>query len=347
VTAGGDFPLAGVLLNERRAEAGNVWWKPDLLINVRLKPVLLINVGLKPDLLINVRLKPDLLKINAVTNLAEAEPCSARIAVAIPCFNEAAAIAGVIETYRAVLPQAEIVVFDNNSTDGSGEIARRLGVRVIVVAEQGKGCVVRAAFGALGDFDVVVLTDGDGTYPAESAPLLVGPLVVDAADMAVGARRPVPGTGAMSPVRGIGNLLIRAAFRILIGRGTTDLLSGYRTFNRRFREAVHLRSNGFEIETELVSEAVARRLRVVEIAIPYHPRIAGTQSKLRAFRDGRRILAMILLQSLRLRPYRPVLAWLGLCGLLAVCVNRGFVAVAGFGLMVLWGLLLFDLRARR
>jgi glycosyltransferase involved in cell wall biosynthesis len=282
-----------------------------------------------------------------VTNLVEARASSARIAVAIPCFNEAPAIACVIERYRAAIPTAEIVVFDNNSTDGTGEIARGLGVRVIEVAEQGKGHVVRAAFGMLGDFDIVVLTDGDGTYPAESVPLLVGPLLADAADMAVGARRPVPGTGAMNPVRGFGNLLIRAAFRILIGRGTTDLLSGYRTFNRRFREAVQLRSSGFEIETELVSEAVARRLRVVEIAIPYYARIAGTQSKLHAFRDGRRILVMILFQSLRLRPYRPVLAWLVPCVLLAVCVNRGILAVAAFGLMVLWGLLLFDFRARR
>ena len=122
-----------------------------------------------------------------MTNLAEAETSPARIAVAIPCFNEAAAIASVIEQYRASLPDAELVVFDNNSTDGTGEIARGLGVRVIDVPEQGKGHAVRAAIGALlSDFDVVVLTDGDGTYPAEAAPLLVGPLVVDAADMAVG-----------------------------------------------------------------------------------------------------------------------------------------------------------------
>jgi glycosyltransferase involved in cell wall biosynthesis len=281
-----------------------------------------------------------------VTNLLEAELSSSRIAVAIPCFNEAAAIATVIERYRSVLPEAEVVVFDNNSTDGSGEIARGLGVRVIDVPEQGKGYVVRAAFRALGHVDVVVLTDGDGTYPAEAASLLVGPLLVDAADMAVGARRPAPGTGAMSPVRGIGNLLIRVAFRTLIGRGTTDLLSGYRTFNRRFREAVQLRSTGFEIETELASEAVARRLRVVEIAVPYYTRMSGTQSKLRAFRDGRRILVMILFQSLRLRPVRPVLAWLVPCVLLTVGVNRGFAAIAGFGLLVLWGLYLLDLRAR-
>ncbi len=282
-----------------------------------------------------------------MTNLAVVEPSIARIAVAIPCFNEAAAVASVIERYRAALPSAEIVVFDNNSSDATGEIARGLGARVINVTKQGKGNVVRAAFSALADFEIVVLTDGDGTYPAESAPLLVGPLLIDAADMAVGVRRPVPGAGAMSLIRGLGNLIFRVAFRVLIGRGTTDLLSGYRTFNRRFREMVQLRSTGFEIETELASEAVARRLRVVEVAVAYYPRIAGTESKLRAFRDGRRILMMILFQSLRLRPYRPVLAWLVPCGVLAIGVNRLFAAVALSGLMVLWGLFLLDLRAHR
>ena len=122
-----------------------------------------------------------------MTNSAEAEPTPVRIAVAIPCFNEAPAIAIVIARFQAVLPGAELVVFDNNSTDGTGEIARGLGVRVIPVLEQGKGYAVRAALAALSEFDVVVLTDGDGTYPAEAAPLLVGPLIVDAADMAVGA----------------------------------------------------------------------------------------------------------------------------------------------------------------
>jgi glycosyltransferase involved in cell wall biosynthesis len=282
-----------------------------------------------------------------MTNPAEAGLSPARIAVAIPCFNEAAAIASVIEHYRAALPDADLVVFDNNSTDGTGEIARGLGIRVIDVPEQGKGHAVRAAFACLNEFDVVVLTDGDGTYPADAAPLLIGPIVIDAADMAVGARRPVPGTGAMSVTRALGNLLIRGAFRIFIGRGTTDLLSGYRVFNRRFRETVQLRSSGFEIETELASEAVARRLRVVEVAISYHARIAGTQSKLRAFHDGVRIMVTILLQSLRLRPHRPILAWVVPCALLAISVHRGFAAVAGLGVMVLWGLLLLGLRVHR
>jgi glycosyltransferase involved in cell wall biosynthesis len=286
-------------------------------------------------------------KINPVTNPADAEPIAVRIAVAIPCFNEAPAIAFVIARFQAALPEAELVVFDNNSPDGTGEIARGLGVRVIPVPEQGKGHAVRAALAALSDFDVVVLTDGDGTYPAEAAPLLIGPLIVDAADMAVGARRPAPGAGAMTLIRGLGNVLIRTAFRLLIGPGNTDLLSGYRAFNRRFRSTVQLWSTGFEIETELASEAVARRLRVVEIAIPYHPRIAGTTSKLRAFRDGGRILATILIQSLRLRPYRPLLLWLVPCAVLAFTVHRGFAAAGGLGIMVLWSLLLIELRARR
>src|SRR5271167_216767 len=104
---------------------------------------------------------------------AEAEPVHSRIAVAIPCFNEAAAIAIVIAQFRAALPEAELVVFDNNSTDGTAQIARGLGIRVIDVPEQGKGHTVRAAFAALNEFEILILTDGDGTYPAEAAPLLV------------------------------------------------------------------------------------------------------------------------------------------------------------------------------
>ena len=284
-----------------------------------------------------------------MTNSVEAGTSNARIAVAIPCFNEAAAIGSVIEQYRAALPEAELVVFDNNSTDGTGEIARGFGIRVIDVPEQGKGHAVRTAFACLNEFDVVVLTDGDGTYPAEAASLLIGPILIDAADMAVGACRPAPGTGAMSLTRALGNLLIRGAFRILIGPGTTDLLSGYRVFNRRFRESVRLHSSGFEIETELASEAVARRLRVVEVAISYHARIAGTQSKLRAYRDGWRILVTILFQSLRLRPQRPFFAWLASSIIVALATQQPAIGAVsgGAGLIVLLGLMLIDLRYRR
>jgi glycosyltransferase involved in cell wall biosynthesis len=281
-----------------------------------------------------------------VTHPTEVEPSPARIAVAIPCFNEAAAIAAVIAQFRESLPAAELFVFDNNSTDGTGEIARGQGVRVVPVPRQGKGHAVRTAFATLRDYDVVVLTDGDGTYPADAAPLLVGPVIENAADMAIGARQSAPGAGAMTLTRGVGNRLISAAFNLLIGRGNADLLSGYRAFNRRFRTTVELRSSGFEIEVELATEAVSRRLRIVEIEVPYHPRIAGTQSKLRAFRDGWRILTTIVLQSLRLRPIRPVLLWLVPCAVLALVVHRGFAAAAGLGVIALWCLWLMDLRAR-
>ena len=147
----------------------------------------------------------------------------------------------------------------------------------------------------------MILVDGDGTYPAAAAQALLEPILDGRADMTVGARRPLEGAGAMAPVRGLGNVLIRAVFRVLIGRAPGDLLSGYRAFSRQFLQSVVLRSRGFEIEAELSSEAIARGLRVVEVPVSYHPRISGTQSKLRAVRDGLRIVAMIVRQGVRLR----------------------------------------------
>ena len=226
------------------------------------------------------------------------------IAVAIPCYNEAGAVEAVVVEWRDALPGVEIVVFDNNSGDGTGAIARRLGVRVVEVREQGKGHVVRAIFEDLADRDVVILVDGDGTYPASFAEALVEPVASGRADMTVGNRRPVAELGAMSPLRGLGNVLIGVTFALLIGPGTRDLLSGYRAFGRRFREVIRPRSTGFEIEAELVGQAVARGLRVVEVDVPYRPRIAGTASKLRAFRDGGRIVGTIVRQGARFRPWR-------------------------------------------
>jgi glycosyltransferase involved in cell wall biosynthesis len=284
-----------------------------------------------------------------VDNLAEpeAEPAPVRIAVAIPCCNEAPAIATVVAQFRAALPDATIVVYDNNSTDGTGRIAEELGVRVVAVPQQGKGHVVRAAFADLADFDVVVLTDGDGTYPADQAAALIAPVSAGSADMTVGARQPAEGAGAMTPTRALGNILIRVAFRVLIGPGTTDLLSGYRAFNRRFRTTVELRSAGFEIETELASEAVARHLTVVEIAVPYHPRIAGTESKLRAVRDGWRILLTIVSQGSRLRPHRGLIALLVPCAVLALTVHWTFALLGALGAMALLRASRYQVRAGR
>lgn len=243
------------------------------------------------------------------------------IAVAIPCYNEAAAIGPLIARWRAALPEAEVVVFDNNSHDGTGDLARAQGARVVAVADQGKGYAVRAIFQDLAGRELVVLTDGDGTYPPEAVEELLAPIRSGVAEMTVGARRPVAGAGAMSPVRGLGNLLIRSAFLVLIGRGPGDLLSGYRVFSRRFLREVRPRSRGFEIEAELATEAVARGYRVVEVAVDYHPRAEGTASKLRAVRDGLRIIAMLAAQGLRLRPWRPL-------GLLAILIIALALALA-------------------
>ncbi|AMV36277.1 glycosyltransferase [Planctomyces sp. SH-PL62] len=229
---------------------------------------------------------------------------SPTIAVAIPCYNEAAAVGRVVDDFRAHLPGADVVIFDNASEDDTAAIAAAHGARVVAVPDRGKGFVVRAAFATLKGYDVVVMTDGDGTYPAEAAPRLVAPVLDGRAAMTVGARRPVPGAQAMAPVRALGNVLIRGAFRLLIGVGAGDLLSGYRAFSRRFVETVDLRSEGFEIETELAVAATAGDFPTLEVEVAYHPRIAGTESKLRAFRDGRRILRTIVREGLRLRPLR-------------------------------------------
>ena len=256
------------------------------------------------------------------------------MAVAIPCYNEAAAIGAVVDEWRLALPAAEVVVLDNNSTDGSAAIAAEHGARVVAVAEQGKGFVVRRIFAELGDRDAVVMIDGDGTYPASAVgPLLAGVLERGAA-MAVGLRRPVEATGAMPPVRKVGNLLIGTAFRVLIGRGTGDLLSGYRVFSRRFMNEVRLRSEGFEIETELAGAAAGRGLSVVEEPVPYRPRIAGTESKLRAFRDGLRILRTILRLGLRLRPWRLLLIGAASFGVAAAAVGWPWLWWVGLGLFV-------------
>jgi glycosyltransferase involved in cell wall biosynthesis len=259
------------------------------------------------------------------------------VALAIPCYNEAAALPAVLAEWRGRLPRAEIVVFDNNSTDGTAEIARREGVAVVLVPEQGKGHVVRAILARLADRRAVILIDGDGTYPASAVGPLLGAVLHGGADMAVGARKPVAEPGAMSPVRALGNLVIGLAFRLLIGPATNDLLSGYRVFSPRFCRLVRPRSAGFEIETELASEAVALGLPTAEFPVPYLPRIAGTASKLRAFRDGLRILRMILAQSARHRPWRlfgPPAVLLLLAGIIARSIWLGVVG-AGASLLLL------------
>lgn len=250
------------------------------------------------------------------------------VAVGIPCYNEALALPSVLAEWREHLPDADLVVFDNDSTDDSAAIALQAGATVVRVPDRGKGHVVRRLLQHLADRPAIVMIDGDGTYPASAVGPLLGAVLSGRADMSVGARRPVDDPGAMSPVRGLGNVLINTAFRVLIGRGTDDLLSGYRVFSPRFAREVRLRSTGFEIETELASEAVARRLPTFESPVPYRRRIEGTQSKLNAARDGLRILNTIIRQSVRLRPERPAGLAASLAAVASAIAGRPHLAYA-------------------
>lgn len=211
-----------------------------------------------------------------------------RVAVLIPCRDEAPTIARVVADYRKVLPNAQIWVFDNNSHDGTADLARAAGARVAHVGLQGKGHVVRRMFADV-DADVYLLVDGDGTYDATSAPAMVDAVIDKGAEMVVAARRDVT---RHSYRRGhaVGNRALTACLTYLFGGHSADILSGYRAFSRRFVKSFPALSSGFETETELTVHALRLNLPVVEIETPYRERPQNSVSKLKTFRDGWRIL---------------------------------------------------------
>jgi glycosyltransferase involved in cell wall biosynthesis len=211
------------------------------------------------------------------------------IAVLIPCHDEEATIGKVIDDFRAQLPAAALYVFDNNSTDRSAEIARSRGATVIREPRQGKGFVVEAMLEKV-QADFYVIVDGDDTYPAEQVGRLLEPVTSGSADMVVGARRAQSTPEAFRPLHVMGNHLICRLINRVFHARLTDILSGYRAFNRRFARTVPVVSSGFEIETELTVQALYHRLSVVEVPVPYRPRPVGSRSKLRTFHDGARVL---------------------------------------------------------
>lgn len=213
------------------------------------------------------------------------------IAVVIPCFNEEQCIARVVDDFHRVLPTATIYVFDNDSTDGTYEAAKRAGAVVRREARAGKGNVVRRMFADV-DADVYVLVDGDGTYCADSAPTLIDRLLEDHLDMVNGARVE-RSDAAYRPGHRLGNRLLTGLVARIFGRQFTDMLSGYRAMSRRFVKSFPALSAGFEIETELTVHALELRMPIAEVPTPYNERPAGSQSKLRTYRDGLKILRTI------------------------------------------------------
>jgi glycosyltransferase involved in cell wall biosynthesis len=238
---------------------------------------------------------------------------SPRIAVLLPCYNEAAAIAQTVADFRTALPNAAIYVYDNNSTDGTAAIAAQAGAIVRTERMQGKGRVVRRMFADV-EADIYVMADGDATYDAAAAPALVKLLLDENLDMVVGARKSEIEAAYRRGHR-LGNAMLTGMLTRIFGRSFTDILSGYRVFSRRFVKSFPVLSSGFEIETEISVHALELRMPVAEQVTSYAARPDGSESKLNTWRDGFRILNTIL----RLFRYERPLQFFGvIAGLFAV-----------------------------
>ena len=230
----------------------------------------------------------------------QAEPAEARIAVTIPCYNEAITIAKVIAEFRAALPGAAIYVFDNNSTDNTAQVARDAGAIVRSEQRQGKGHVVRRMFSDV-EADIYVMVDGDDTYDAAIAPTLVELLKRNHVDMVVGTRANVT-KDAGREGHAFGNKLFNKIYGRLFGKQFSDIFSGYRVFSRRFVKSFPAISSGFEIETEMSVHCSQLGIPTLERPTHYGVRPEDSESKLRTFRDGFRILGMFATLMKETRP---------------------------------------------
>lgn len=217
-----------------------------------------------------------------------------KVAVLIPCYNEAVTIGKVVDDFKRVLPDADIYVYDNNSKDDTAAIAEDHGAIVRTEPRQGKGNVVRQMFREI-DADYYIIVDGDDTYPAEAAPRLLEPLMNDTADMTVGDRLSNGTYGEENDraFHGFGNNLVRWLIKVIYGYAFDDVMTGYRAFNRIFVKTMPVLSEGFQIETELSIHAVDKRFRITDVPIDYRDRPEGSYSKLSTFGDGAKVLRAI------------------------------------------------------
>ena len=249
-----------------------------------------------------------------------------KIAVIIPCYNEAITIAKVIDDFKKELPNADIYVYDNNSSDDTAKIAKEHGAIVRKEIRQGKGRVVRQMTRDI-TADYYVMVDGDDTYPAEAVHKLLEPLRNNEADMTIGDRLSNGTYGSENDraFHGFGNNLVRWLIKIIYKFNFNDVMTGYRAYNTVFAKSMPILSPGFQIETELSIHAVDKSWRIKEIPIDYRDRPEGSESKLSTFGDGFKVLMMIL--SL-FKEYRPLL----LFGLIALfCLALGLI----FGIPVI------------
>lgn len=246
-----------------------------------------------------------------------------KIAVLIPCFNEAQTIRKVVSDWERELPEARVYIYDNNSTDGTAALAKSVGGRVTVRHEyqQGKGNVIRRMFREI-DAEVYIMVDGDDTYPAEYGREMVQRVLEHQADMVVGDR--LSSTYFRQnkrPFHNFGNTLVRWSINSLFHSEIKDIMTGYRAFSFQFVKSFPVLSHGFEIETEMSIHAIDKNMQVENLVIDYRDRPMGSESKLNTYADGFRVLRTIL----RLfRNYKP-LAFFGWIALVLAALSTGFM----------------------
>jgi glycosyltransferase involved in cell wall biosynthesis len=216
-----------------------------------------------------------------------------KIAILIPCFNESKTIKKVVDDFSAALPDANIYVYDNNSSDGTGRIAEKCGAIVRRESRQGKGNVIRTMFREI-FADCYILVDGDNTYPAEAAPEMVRLIIEESADMVIGDRLSSTYFAENKrPFHNTGNIFIRKLVNTFFKGSITDIMTGYRAFSTNFVKTFPVLSGGFEIETEMTIHALDKNLLVKSLPVSYRDRPTGSVSKLNTFADGIKIVIMI------------------------------------------------------
>lgn len=246
------------------------------------------------------------------------------IAVLIPCLNEGKTIAKVVRDFKTALPQAEIVVFDNDSIDQTVREARNAGAVVMSEKRRGKGFVVQSMFQQV-EADIFVLVDGDDTYPADKVQSLIKPILSKEADMTVGSRIARESNSEFHPVNLFGNRFYQLVVNTIFGTDLTDILSGYRCLSRRLVKGLPIFVTGFEVEAELTIKSLERGYRISEIPIDLRSRPEGSHSKIRILRDGLRILWTIFALF---RDYKP-LTFFGFLGLIFIILGfiPGFIVI--------------------
>ena len=245
-----------------------------------------------------------------------------KIAVLIPCYNESRTIEKVVTDFKRVLPEATIYVYDNNSTDGTDELARGAGATVRYEYRQGKGNVLRRMFRDI-DAECYIITDGDDTYPAESAREMADQVLERRVDMVVGDRlSSTYFTENKRPFHNFGNSLVRKSINTLFKNDIKDIMTGYRAFSYEFVKTFPVLSKGFEIETEMSIHAIDKNMFVENVVITYRDRPEGSVSKLDTYSDGFKVLRTI---ARLFRDYKPF-AFFGWLGLICFAIATAFFA---------------------